>query len=75
MDARIQHENEPLQGLPAIIWHAKDFAAARVVAAGAWEIYRRSYDGLRCPEEWLEPNLNISFIVFPSAVNFGLTSA
>ena len=37
MDTRIQHENEPSQGPSAIFWHAKDFATAHEVAAGAWE--------------------------------------
>jgi hypothetical protein len=35
MDTRIQHENEPSHGLSAIFWHAKDFATAHEVAAGA----------------------------------------
>lgn len=37
MDTRIQHENEPSQGLRAIFWHAKDFATTHEVAAGAWK--------------------------------------
>ena len=32
MDTQIQQENEPLQGLSAIFWHAKDFATAHEVA-------------------------------------------
>jgi hypothetical protein len=35
MDTRIQHENEPSQDSSAIFWHAKDFATAHEVAAGA----------------------------------------
>jgi hypothetical protein len=35
MDTRIQHENEPSQGPSAFFWHAKDFATAHEVAAGA----------------------------------------
>ena len=30
---RIQHENEPSQGLPTFVWHAKDFGTAHEVAA------------------------------------------
>jgi hypothetical protein len=30
-----EHENEPSQGPSAIFWHAKDFATAHEVAAGA----------------------------------------
>jgi hypothetical protein len=35
MDTRIQHENEPSQGPSGIFWHAKDFATAHKVVAGA----------------------------------------
>lgn len=37
IDKRIQHENEPSGGLPAIFWHAKNFATAHEVAARACE--------------------------------------
>ena len=52
MPSRWPYENEPSQGLQAICLHAKDFATAHEVAAGAWKIDRRSYDCLRCPHEW-----------------------
>ena len=35
--AKWTHENVPSQGPSAIFWHAKDFATAHEVAAGAWE--------------------------------------
>ena len=60
MDTGIQHENEPWQGPSAIFWHAKDFATAHEPE----KLHRRS-----------EPNLNISFIVCPSGVNFGQCDA
>ena len=35
--AKWTYENVPSQGPSAIFWHAKDFATAHEVAAGAWE--------------------------------------
>lgn len=35
METRIQHENEPFQGVSAVFWHAKDIATAQEGAAGA----------------------------------------
>ena len=46
------HEYNMKMNLRAIFWHAKDFAIAHEVAAGAWKVHRRSYDCFRCPHEW-----------------------
>lgn len=54
----------------------KVLTTAYKVAAEDEKLQRRSYDGLRFLNEWpngvlpSEPNINISFFVCPSGVNF-----
>ena len=47
IETRIQHENEPSPGLPAIFWHAKDVGSAHAVTAETEKLNRWSYDGIR----------------------------